>query len=167
MTAMRYILSFLVASLICLIYPAMASASQLTAFVGVNVVPMDSDRVLRGQMVLVQDGRITAIGSKLAVPAGAQVIDGHGTAYLSPGLADMHTHADTSEDMQVYLANGVTTVLNMGEASNEFNAQVRPAVNAGKLPGPHIYAGFLVDGTQEYGHFIVTTPAEARALVGL
>jgi hypothetical protein len=169
MAATRYILpSLLSALLIC--FPritAAASGDQVTAFVAVNVVPMDSDHVILGQTVLVQDGRITAIGPKLAVPAGAQVIDGRGTAYLSPGLADMHTHADTAEDMQVYLANGVTTVLNMGEASNEFNAQVRPAVNAGKLPGPHIYAGLLVDGTPQYGHFIVTTPAEARALVGL
>jgi hypothetical protein len=168
MTTMRYILAVLAASLICLVDPVMAATgSPVTAFIAVNVVPMDSDRVLAGQTVLVQDGRIIAIGSRLAVPAGAQVIDGRGTAYLSPGLADMHTHADTAEDMQVYLANGVTTVLNMGEASNEFNAQVRPAVNAGKSPGPHIYAGFLVDGTPQYGHFIVTTPAEARALVGL
>src|SRR5579872_3302316 len=79
-----------------------AAQPGITAFVGVNVVPMDRERVLRGQTVLVEDGNIKAIGPDLAVPAGATVIDGHGTAYLSPGLADMHVHSDTAEDMKVY-----------------------------------------------------------------
>ncbi|HET7174769.1 MAG TPA: amidohydrolase family protein [Gammaproteobacteria bacterium] len=144
-----------------------AAQPGITAFVGVNVVPMDRERVLRGQTVLVEDGNIKAIGPDLAVPAGATVIDGHGTAYLSPGLADMHVHSDTAEDMKVYLANGVTTVLNMGHASEGFMDHVRPEVNADGLPGPHIYAGFMIDGSPQFGNFFVTTPAEARAVVDI
>ncbi|RNF82790.1 amidohydrolase family protein [Montanilutibacter psychrotolerans] len=138
-----------------------------TAFVDVNVVPMDRERVLTHQTVLVENGRITAIGPSVAVPKDARVIDGHGTAFLSPGLADMHTHAHTAEDMRLYLANGVTSVLNLGEASNEFMAKVRPAINRGAKPGPHVYAAFLVDGSPRYGHFTVTTPDEARWIVRL
>lgn len=144
-----------------------AAPHAVTAFVSVNVIPMDSDRVLRGQTVLVKDGRVAAIGASLRVPADARVIDGHGTAYLSPGLADMHTHVDTKDALKVYLANGVTTVLNMGNASSEFIARTRPAANTGKIPGPHVYAAFLVDGSPRYGHFMVTTPDEARAVVRL
>lgn len=144
-----------------------ASRDAVEAFVGVNVVPMDSERVLSNQTVLVEGGKIKAIGSALAVPAGATVIDGHGTAYLSPGLADMHVHSDTAEDMKVYLANGVTTVLNMGEASNGFMAQVRPRINGDELPGPHVYVGFMIDGSPQFGHLFVTTPAEARAIVDI
>ena len=139
----------------------------VTAFIAVNVLPMDTPRVLTHQTVLVEDGKIKAIGSRLKVPAKARVVDGHDRAFLTPGLADMHTHADSAEDMQLYLANGVTSVLNMGEASNEFIAHTRPKVNAGKIPGPHVYAAFLVDGSPRYGHFFVTTPDEARALVRL
>lgn len=146
---------------------AAPAAPAVTAFVDVNVVPMDADRVLRKQTVLVEDGKIEAIGPSLPVPAGAQVIDGRGSAYLSPGLADMHVHADTRRDMALYLANGVTTILNMGEASSEFVDLTIPAINAGRIPGPHVYLGFLVDGTPELGHFVIRTPAEARALVGL
>ncbi len=135
------------------------------AFIDVNVVPMDAERVLRRQTVLVEDRRITAIGPSLAVPKNARVIDGHGRDFLSPGLADMHTHSDTAAEMKVYLANGVTSVLNMGEASNAFMGQVRPAINGGIRPGPHIYAAFLVDGSPRYGHFTVTTPDEARWIV--
>jgi hypothetical protein len=147
--------------------PAAPAASRSIAFVHVNVVPMDRERVLHDQTVVVDGNRIVAVGSSIEPPAQAAVIDGGGTAYLSPGLADMHTHADSARDMALYLANGVTTVLNMGEASNEFLAQVRPAVERGDKPGPHIHAAFLVDGSPRYGHFTVTTADEARAIVRL
>jgi hypothetical protein len=142
-------------------------AGAITAFVDVNVIPMDTERVLHGQTVLIENGTIAAIGASLAVPKNARVVDGHGKDFLSPGLADMHTHSDTAADMKVYLANGVTSVLNMGEASNGFMGQVRPAINSGKRPGPHIYAAFLVDGSPRYGHITVTAPDEARAIVRL
>ena len=41
---------------------ALAGGSDVTAFVHANVVPMDSDRVLRDQTVVVSGGRIAAIG---------------------------------------------------------------------------------------------------------
>jgi imidazolonepropionase-like amidohydrolase len=149
--------------------PALAQTppQATTAFVSVNVVPMDSDRVLRDQTVIVRDGKIEAIGHALPVPADAKVIDGHGAAYLSPGLADMHTHSDTKQDMAVYLANGVTTVLNMGGAKAGFVDLTIPAIDEGKLPGPRVYIGFLVDGSPQYANFVVKTPDEARALVRL
>lgn len=140
---------------------------SVMAFVAVNVVPMDSDRVLHRQTVLVENGKISAIGSRISVPDDARIIDGHGSAFLLPGLADMHTHSDTAEDMKVYLANGVTTLLNMGDASNGFIARAKPAINDGRKPGPHIYASFVVDGSPRYGHFTVTTPDEARWIVRL
>jgi hypothetical protein len=147
--------------------PAQSESPHLTAFVNVNVVPMDRDRVVPNQMVLVEDGKIKAIGPSVHLRAGARVIDGRGSAFLSPGLADMHTHSDTAEDLMVYLANGVTTVLNMGGARTGFVDRERRKVNRGEIPGPHVYVSFLVDGTPQYGGFVVTTPDEARALVRL
>jgi hypothetical protein len=139
----------------------------VTAFVHVCVLPMDTNRVLHDQTVLVRGDKIIAIGSSIPLPADAAVIDGHGSACLSPGLADMHVHSDTLEDMKVFLANGVTTVLNMGGASEGFMHDARPAINSGALPGPHVYAGLLVDGSAQFGNFFVTTPAEARAIVAI
>ncbi|HEU4663329.1 MAG TPA: amidohydrolase family protein [Dokdonella sp.] len=147
--------------------PTAAPAAQRVAFVHVNIVPMDRERVLHDQTVIVEGNRISAVGAAIEPPADAAVIDGRGSAYLSPGLADMHTHSDTARDMALYLASGVTTVLNMGEASNEFIAQVRPAIERGERPGPHVHAAFLVDGSPRYGHFTVTTADEARAIVRL
>jgi hypothetical protein len=43
----------------------------------------------------------------------------------------------------------------------------RVKVNRGDIPGPFVYVSFRVDGTPQYGEFIVTTPDEARALVRL
>ncbi len=139
--------------------------ASATLFVHVNVVPMNNEQVLRDQSVLVEGGTIKAIAPELAASKDVRVIDGRGTEFLSPGLADMHTHSDTSRDMAVFLANGVTTVLNMGDASSGFIAQTRPAVNRGEKPGPHIYAAFLLDGSPQYGHLVVANPAEARAMV--
>lgn len=146
---------------------AAAETAADTAFVHVNVVPMDGERVLKDRTVIVTSGRIAAIGSGLKPPPGAQVIDGHGTAYLSPGLADMHTHSETRDDLAVYLANGVTRVLHMGGARSGFIDSTVPKANGGRIPAPHVYAGFLVDGNPDYNGFVVKTPAEARAIVGL
>ena len=137
---------------------------QIAAFIHVNVVPMTQDQVLRDQTVLVEKGRIAFIGRGIAIPEGAEVIEGDGR-FLSPGLADMHSHSDTREDLKVYLANGVTTILNMGGASAGFMDSIRAGANKGALPGPHVYAAFRVDGSPQYNNFFVTTPDEARAIV--
>lgn len=156
----------------CLLTASPAQAAEaakpaVTAFVHVNVLPMDRERALSDQTVLVEDGKVSAMGADLAIPAGAKIIDGHGRDWLSPGLADMHIHSTTSRDMKLYLANGVTTVLNMGGETAGFMDQVRPELNAGTRPGPHFYASLIVDSTPRYGDFQVTTPDEARWTVRL
>ncbi|MGN6514875.1 MAG: amidohydrolase family protein [Rhizomicrobium sp.] len=144
-----------------------AASVPATLFVHVNVVPMDKERVLSNQSVLVENGTITAMGADIHAPADAVIIDGHGTEYLMPGLADMHQHSSTSSDMAVLLANGVTTVLNMGDATTGFVDHVAPALNRGERPGPHVYLSMKVDGTPEYGELVVATSAQARALVSI
>jgi hypothetical protein len=164
----RFRLTLLGAVLSSLLTVSAAAASSPTVlFTHVNVVPMDREHVLRGQSVLVRDGIIAAIGPHLPAPKDARVIDGHGTEYLSPGLADMHIHSTTSRDMVLFLANGVTTVLNMGGERNSFMDNIVPKLNRGELPGPHFYSSFIIDGTPEYGQFVVATPQQARALVDI
>jgi imidazolonepropionase-like amidohydrolase len=141
-----------------------AASAPPIAFVNVNVAPMDRERVLRGQTVLVEHGRIAAIGPHLAIPADTRRIDARGM-WLSPGLADLHTHVQTRDDLAIYLSYGVTTVLHMGEASNAFAGRTRLAANEGSIPSPHIYTALAIDGSPRYGHLVVTTPAEARAAV--
>src|SRR5437868_3975172 len=94
--------------------PSPAADPGDIAFVGVTVVPMDAERRLPDQTVVIFDGRIVKIGpsSTVQVPDGAVRIDGRGK-FLMPGLADMHVHLWTQDDLTLFLANGVTFVRNM------------------------------------------------------
>ncbi|MDQ3278086.1 MAG: amidohydrolase family protein [Bacteroidota bacterium] len=56
-----------------------------------TVVDVENKKLVASQDVLVQQGRIAAVGKRLSAPAGAQVIDGSGK-YLMPGLVDAHVH---------------------------------------------------------------------------
>lgn len=119
---------------------------DVTAFVDVAVVPMDVERVLEHQTVLVRDGRISALGpaTSVDVPADAHRIDGRGK-YLMPGLAEMHAHipggnapAQLVEDiMRLYIANGVTTIRGMLGAEPQF--ALRDRIEAGELIGPRVF----------------------------
>lgn len=140
---------------------------DVTLFAGVHVLPMDGERVLADRDVLVEDGRIAAIGRSLPVPDGARVVDGGGEAWLLPGLADMHNHLHGRQDLAVQLALGVTTALHMGEAPNAFVGRMRTAVAAGELAGPRAFVALAVDGSPRYGHLVVRDAGDARAAVRL
>jgi imidazolonepropionase-like amidohydrolase len=117
------------------------------AFVNVNVVPMDAERVLARQTVVVRDGRIAAIGPAADVepPTGATRIDGTGK-YLMPGLADMHVHAWSEEMLRVFIANGITTIRNMWGTPMHLDWRAR--ISRGELIGPEIFTtGPVMDGS--------------------
>ena len=63
------------------------------AFVDVGVVPMNTERIVPHQTVVVERGGISAIGPvrSIHIPKGAQRIDGR-SKFLMPGLADMYVH---------------------------------------------------------------------------
>src|SRR5262245_53252504 len=110
--------------LLLLLLPLLGGASQssvqqvpdpseeyATAFIDVTVVPMDREKLVPHQTVVVRGTRIADIGptARVQVPPRAQRIDGRGK-YLMPGLADMHSHPERLVDLLVYVASGVTTV---------------------------------------------------------
>jgi cytosine/adenosine deaminase-related metal-dependent hydrolase len=108
------------------------------AFVDVSVVPMDRERVVEHQTVVVNDGRIAQIGAvtEVAVPGGATRIDGRGK-FLMPGLVDTHVHIRTRNELPLYVANGVTTVFNLDGRPLHLLFRTRTA--SGELLGPAIY----------------------------
>jgi imidazolonepropionase-like amidohydrolase len=127
--------------------PAVASA---LAFVDVNVVAMDSDRVLAGQTVVVRDGVIAEVGPSRSVriPPGALRVEGVGR-YLMPGLTDFHVHLRDPSELLSYLAYGVTSVVHLsGPMGNVPDVMaLRAEVARGGTPGPTIYAsGRVLDG---------------------
>jgi len=64
--------------------------------------------------LLVQGGRVAAIGLDLAAPEGAEVVDATG-CWVTPGFIDLHTHYDAELELDPALVesvrHGVTTVL--------------------------------------------------------
>jgi tetratricopeptide (TPR) repeat protein len=113
------------------------SVTKVTAFIHANVIPMDEERVLDDQTVIIRNGRIAEIGpsSRVNVPKAATIIDARGK-YLMPGLADMHTHLYYPTDLLLYIANGVTTVRNM--QGHPAHLVWRERVSKGELLGPTI-----------------------------
>src|SRR5215208_1876827 len=84
-----------------------AATNSVIAFINVNDVPMDKERILISQTVIVREGKIAEIGSitKMRVPKAAIKIDGRGK-YLMPGLVDMHVHMFPDDKIWfLYLAN--------------------------------------------------------------
>jgi imidazolonepropionase-like amidohydrolase len=132
-----------------------SSSAREVAFVSVNVVPMDRNRVLNNQTVLVRDGRIAAVGpaGSTVVPDGALQVEGR-DKYLMQGLAEMHGHIPPPTQPQefieavlfLYVANGVTTVRGMLGAPGQL--ELREQARSGELLVPTLYlAGPSFSGT--------------------
>jgi imidazolonepropionase-like amidohydrolase len=150
---------------------------QVIVFHNVNVIPMDRERVLTNQAVVVRDGVISEMGGakNVAIPAGALRIDGRGK-YLMPGLIDMHTHLFSDDDfpdslagdeLMVMLANGVTTIRLM--IGTPEHLALRERVAKGLMLAPTLYVASpqvtgSASGAASNGR-LVRTPEEARAAV--
>jgi imidazolonepropionase-like amidohydrolase len=142
------------------------------AFAHVSVIPMDRERVIEGQTVLVRNGLIEAIGpaESVALPADSLVVDGRGR-YLMPGLVDMHVHIKYEDDLLLYVANGVTAVRDMwGTTGMQLmmgfpdQLELRQRIHQGQLLGPALYlAGPIMESEPTGMPFmtLIRTPAEA------
>jgi hypothetical protein len=125
------------------------------ALINVNVIAMDSDRVLANQNVLVSGDRIVAVGpaDKLRIPLNAKRIESDQPRYLIPGLAELHGHIPPPTEPKsyidnvlfLYVANGVTTV--RGMLGHPGQLELRQQANSGKTISPSLYlAGPAFDG---------------------
>lgn len=147
--------------------PLVETAEGQVAFVDINVVPMDSERVLTNQTVVVDGGRITALGpaTDVTVPDEAIRLDGTGR-YLMPGLADMHVHLLAEEDLLLFVANGITTIRIMWGYDDVLTWRNR--ANRGDILAPKVYTTSPgLDGPPGYWPLtvIVRNAAEGRAAV--
>jgi imidazolonepropionase-like amidohydrolase len=149
---------------VCLfLIPALVQA-QLTAVKAGKVIDPETGRVDASQIILIDKGKITAIGSGLPIPAGANVIDLSRFTVL-PGLFDAHTHLcmtvqkerdngnyffttlndpdsfraiEGVANARAMLESGFTTVRDVGNEGNYACSSLRRAIQAGLVPGPTI-----------------------------
>ena len=161
------LLALALAATACTAIGQAPAGTATVAFTNVSVIPMDSERVLAGQTVVVRGDRIVTVGpaASVRVPAGAVRIDGAGQ-FLLPGLAEMHGHvpppsapaAAVENTLFLYLAGGITTVRGMLGAPGQL--QLRERVRSGQALGPTLYlAGPSFNGNS------VNSPADAERMV--
>jgi Amidohydrolase family len=164
-------------------------ARGIAPFVSVNapIVALTHARVVDGtgapartdQTIVISGDRILAVGSAAttAVPSGAQVIDLTGQTVL-PGQVGLHEHTyfggvkrltqmGTSGPL-LYLAYGITTAMTAGSQLPYNELDMKAAVDAGVLPGPHflITGPYLNGGSPRNGFSRnVNTPAETKRVI--
>jgi imidazolonepropionase-like amidohydrolase len=148
------------AMLVCA-FSSIATA-QVTVVRAGRLVDPDSGTVLTDQVIVVDGGKIQAVGKGLAVPAGAKVIDLSDKTVL-PGFIDCHTHlvdgltAVNGEPFNVVkktaaqmvlaavpnagktLLSGFTSVRDVGVYRALTDVALRDAISRGDIAGPRMY----------------------------
>ncbi|MFN7164427.1 MAG: amidohydrolase family protein [Hyphomonas sp.] len=143
------------ASLVAL---SLAAAAETTLLTGGHVLDVERGTVLKDHDILVEDGRIKAVGRAGTLGAsGAARIEMKG-AFLLPGLSDSHVHLTSRSDLHGYrrlavstsrsaisgvanaektLRAGFTTVRNLG-GPGFADVDLKDAIDSGEVPGPRI-----------------------------
>ena len=111
---------------------------KTAAIVGGYVVPVTGEPI-DGATVLIQDGKIAAIGTGLDVPAGATVIDAAGR-WVLPGFIEAHGHVGVHEEGEGWagsdsneLTEPVTAHVRALDAINPADLGFRDAISGGVL----------------------------------
>lgn len=139
--------------------PREARAARI-AFTNVTLIDGTGAAPKRGMTVVVAGDRIESVipTGRTGTIAGARVVDGSGK-YMIPGLIETHAHwfvwfgsadndttAAAARGSGVYLANGVTTVIDASARGREdMLFRVRDNVRASGRPLPRIYLSGRVD----------------------
>jgi imidazolonepropionase-like amidohydrolase len=160
------------------------AADNVIALKGARLFDGKSKSLVPNGVVIVQDDKIVDVGSNLAVPGDAQVID-LGDATLAPGFMDAHTHLtldycgdynvrrlkelDLNVSEQAIIATaharatveaGFTTVRDLGSrfvGSREFvDVALRNSINKGVVVGPRMLVATKGIGATG-GHFDPTS----------
>jgi imidazolonepropionase-like amidohydrolase len=137
---------------LCLLIAHLSQAQQLISSAGkelvfthVNVIPMDRERILQDQAVVVKGGKIVSVtdASKAKYAKDATVIEARGK-YLIPGLAEMHAHVPPIDDIEpmkevllLFAVNGITTI--RGMLGHPRHLELRSKVQSGEILGPRFY----------------------------
>ncbi len=148
-------------------------SAQVTALKIGHLVNPETGTAAASQVILIENGKFTAIGANLPIPAGATTID-LSEYYVSPGLVDAHNHLaltykEEPEHNSYYLttvmdstairaiqavSNGMTMMAagftmerDLGNNGNYADTALRVAIEQGWVPGPTIVnSGIIIGG---------------------
>jgi imidazolonepropionase-like amidohydrolase len=183
-------IAFAVLLVLCINTAAQAPQSDRPQFIRVEapIVALTHVRVIDGtgaapaeeQTIIIADGKINAVGSKVSIPANARILDLNGYTVL-PGLVGMHDHMffpmggtpPMYSNMgisfpRLYLALGVTTIRTTGSVQPYLDLEIKKLIDAGRMIGPkmHITAPYL-EGVGSFTPVMhtLTGPDDARRMV--
>jgi imidazolonepropionase-like amidohydrolase len=147
-------------------------AGSILAVTHVTVIDATGAPARPDMTVLINDRKIAVVGgfSSTSIPRNAQIIDASGK-FLTPGLVDSHVHLTAAGEpsgsreffLPLLLANGITTVRDMG-GYLESLVPLRRDIRQGKRLGPEIFfAGPYLDGSPPsfQPSLVVTNAVEA------
>jgi imidazolonepropionase-like amidohydrolase len=164
------------ALLVCMVVFAVcaAIAAPKVVYVKCGKLIFDAEKPpIANADVIITDGKVTAVGTGLAVPDVAEVVDLSNYTVM-PGLVDAHIHIFTGQNFAVVsdgvaalrgqkamsyaLGSGIVAVRVLG-TSDFLDVALRDAIDEGTIPGPHmIPAGHAISIPAGHGdHF--TYPA--------
>jgi imidazolonepropionase-like amidohydrolase len=152
--------------------PAPAPAPRQVAVRAARLLDPSTGSIVSNPVVLVAGDRIAQVGARLAVPAGAEVVD-LGDVTLLPGLIDAHTHVTAQPGDNYYedlfrrspidwavvahafarrtLEAGFTTIRDVG-APEYVDVALRNAIERGEVAGPRMAVATLaVSATGGHG----------------
>jgi imidazolonepropionase-like amidohydrolase len=131
----------------------------------------------RGVSVVVEDGRITQVGTNVDIPQDADILTYSGHT-LIPGLVGLHDHLFYTAaggrvaqmgytGPRLYLGSGVTTVRTTGSLAPYAEINLKAEIEAGREPGPrvHITAPYITGGEGNTDMALLNSPEEARRFV--
>lgn len=140
----------------------------------VTVVDVIRGSVIPSQTVLISGDRIVAVGpmGRVNVPNGVEIVEASG-GYLIPGLIDMHVHTLWHPSvpptfLPLFVANGVTTVRDMGGTLELLREHRRPLAVRSFPSSRVIAAGPILDGPKPVHPEVsipISTAQEAVAAV--
>ncbi|HKE06896.1 MAG TPA: amidohydrolase family protein [Candidatus Acidoferrum sp.] len=139
---------------------AVPAAAQTVAIRAGNLIDPAKGTVSKDQVILVENGKITAVGAGVAIPKDAQVID-LSKEWVMPGLMDAHTHITLQElpgkapfeavylkestpfralhglhNGQILLNAGFTTMREVGNEADYACSDLKKALHEGWFDGP-------------------------------
>lgn len=127
------------------------------AFTHATILDGTGARPFRDATLLIHDGRISAVGAAVKVPAGTQTVDARGK-FLIPGLISAHSHVNGLHDLSVFARYGVTTVMSLGGPHEiEFRDATRAEQQAPGFTRSRLYIAGPIPTSK--------TAAEGRAAV--
>src|SRR5262249_16000788 len=153
-----------------------SSDAPVVALTHVKVIDGTGAPTMDDQTIVIQSGKITAVGKNATVPAGAKVMDLSGHTVL-PGFVGLHDHTFYTTRGRVaqlsvsaprlYRASGVTTIRTTGSNSPYEELNLKHAIEMGDVPGPHMYVTgpYLTGEVHGGGMHPLMTPEEARRVV--